>query len=81
MESTTLALAWVARGQRLGYVTDGRHRGSVHFTAGIALCRAAGCVVTDFNGDAVHTGPGIVAAADQATHGRLLELVTKHRTV
>ena len=80
VESTTLALAWVATGQRLGYVTDGRHRDSVHFTAGIALCRAAGCAITDFNGDAVHTGPGIVAAADSETHAALLELISRHRT-
>ncbi|WP_193612244.1 inositol monophosphatase family protein [Nocardioides lijunqiniae] len=79
VESTTLALAWVAAGQRLGYVTDGRHRDSVHFAAGIALCQAAGCVVTDFDGEAVHTGPGIIAAADTATHAALLELVARHR--
>jgi fructose-1,6-bisphosphatase/inositol monophosphatase family enzyme len=35
VESTTLALAWVASGQRLAYVSDGRLQGSVHFTAGI----------------------------------------------
>jgi myo-inositol-1(or 4)-monophosphatase len=77
--STTLALAWVATGQRLGYVTDGRHHKSVHFTAGIALCRAAGRVITDFDGLAVHTGPGIVAAADVETHSALLTLIAKHR--
>jgi myo-inositol-1(or 4)-monophosphatase len=42
VESTTLALAWVASGRRLGYVTDGLHRGSVHFAAGVAVCQAAG---------------------------------------
>lgn len=73
--STTLALAWVATGQRLGYVTDGTHKDSVHFTAGIALCQAAGRIITDFNGDPVHTGPGIVAAGDEDTHAALLELV------
>lgn len=78
--STALALAWVTTGQRLAYVTDGQHRDSVHFAAGIALCLAAGCVVTDFNGDAVHTGPGIVAAADSETHASLLGLISKHRT-
>ena len=32
---------------RAAYVTDGGDlAGSVHFVAGIALCRAAGCVVT-----------------------------------
>ncbi|MEU7345309.1 protein kinase [Streptomyces bacillaris] len=41
--STTLALAWVAAGKRAAYVTDGGDlSGSVHFAAGIALCRAAG---------------------------------------
>ncbi len=80
VESTTLALAWVSSGQRLGYVTDGRHRGSVHFTAPIALCEAAGCPITDFDGNPVHTGPGIVAARDPDTHAHLLELVARHRT-
>jgi myo-inositol-1(or 4)-monophosphatase len=79
VESTTLALAWVAAGQRAGYVTDGMHRESVHFAAGIALCRTAGCLVTDFDGNPVHTGPGIVAASDPETHSALLRLVAKHR--
>ena len=79
VESTTLALAWVASGQRVGYVTDGHHEGSVHFTAGIALCQAAGCVVSDFDGGPVHAGPGIVAARDAATHATLLRLVARHR--
>jgi myo-inositol-1(or 4)-monophosphatase len=49
--STTLALAWVAAGRRAAYVTDGGDlSGSVHFAAGIALCRAAGCVVTGIDG-------------------------------
>ena len=79
VESTTLALAWVATGQRAGYVTDGDHRGSVHFTAPLALCVAAGCVVTDLEGASVHTGPGIVAAADPPTHAALLQMVARHR--
>ncbi|WP_198554308.1 inositol monophosphatase family protein [Nocardioides alpinus] len=58
IESTTLALAWVATGQRLGYVTDGHHQDSVHFSAGLAICEAAGCTVTDFDGGPVHSGPG-----------------------
>ena len=73
--STTLALAWVAAGRRAGYVSDGALAGSVHFAAGIALCQAAGCVVTDLAGDPVHTGPGLIAAADQPTHRRLIDLV------
>ncbi len=40
--STKLALAWVAAGRRADYVTTGDLRDSVHFSAGIALCQAAG---------------------------------------
>ncbi|MDR7255427.1 myo-inositol-1(or 4)-monophosphatase [Nocardioides sp. BE266] len=80
VESTTLALAWVAAGRRLAYVTDGRLEGSLHFTPGIALCEAApGVVVSDFDGAPVHTGPGLVAAADAETHATLLQLVARHR--
>lgn len=74
--STTLAVAWVAAGRRAGYVTDGDLRDSVHFAAGIALCRAAGCVVTGIHGQPLHTGAGgLVAAADRATHTALLDTV------
>ncbi|MEU6138265.1 inositol monophosphatase family protein [Nocardioides sp. NPDC047086] len=76
--SSTLAVAWVAAGRRAAYVTDGHLEGSVHFTAGIALCQAAGCVVTDLEGNPIHTGRGMIAAADAATHQRLLELVRPH---
>jgi len=48
--STSLALAWVAAGRRAGYVTDGDLRDSVHFAAGIAICTAAGVVVTGLAG-------------------------------
>jgi myo-inositol-1(or 4)-monophosphatase len=73
--STSLALAWVATGQRAAYVTDGVPRDSVHFAAGIAICEAAGCVVTDLFGDAWGGGPtGLLAAADAGTHERLLRL-------
>ncbi|MFI8349939.1 inositol monophosphatase family protein [Streptomyces sp. NPDC085596] len=75
--STTLALAWVAAGRRAAYVTDGGDLpGSVHFAAGIALCRAAGCVVTGLDGAPL--GPdtrGLVAAADADTHGLLMSMV------
>lgn len=77
VSSTTLALAWVALGRRAGYLTNGSLIDSVHFTAGIQLCQAAGCVVTDFRGQPVHTGPGLVVAADTATHDRLLEVVSR----
>ncbi|MFI7366642.1 inositol monophosphatase family protein [Streptomyces sp. NPDC050149] len=74
--STTLAVAWVAAGRRAAYVTDGDLRDSVHFAAGIALCEAAGCVVTDLRGLPVHTGAGgLIAAADPETHQALLEMV------
>ncbi|MDI2129575.1 inositol monophosphatase family protein [Yinghuangia seranimata] len=74
--STTLAVAWVAAGRRAAYVTDGHLDDSVHFTAGIALCEAAGCVVTDLDGKPVHSGTGgLLVAADDATHGALLELI------
>ncbi|MEV7595958.1 inositol monophosphatase family protein [Kitasatospora sp. NPDC089797] len=75
--STTLALAWVAAGKRAAYVTDGGDlSGSVHFAAGIALCRAAGCVVTGIDGAPVGAaGRGLVAAADEETHGLLMPLI------
>lgn len=77
--SSTLALAWVAAGRRAAYVSDGELARSVHFTAGIALCQAAGCVVTDLLGDPVYSGRGLIAAADPDTHRDLLELVRAHR--
>jgi myo-inositol-1(or 4)-monophosphatase len=74
--STTLALTWVAAGRRAAYVTEGDLRDSVHFTAGIALCQAAGCVVTGIEGQPLHTGKGgLVAAADEATHRALLAIM------
>jgi myo-inositol-1(or 4)-monophosphatase len=74
--STTLAVAWVAAGRRAAYVTDGDLRDSVHFAAGIALCQAAGCVVTGIHGQPLHTGAGgLVVAADRQTHATLLEMI------
>jgi myo-inositol-1(or 4)-monophosphatase len=74
--STTLALTWVAAGRRAAYVTEGDLRDSVHFTAGIALCQAAGCLVTGIEGQPLHTGTGgLVAGADEATHRALLEIM------
>ena len=74
--STTLALVWVAAGRRAAYVTDGRFEDNVHFAAGIAICRAAGCVVTDLRGGEVDSagGSGLLVAADEETHTRLLAL-------
>jgi myo-inositol-1(or 4)-monophosphatase len=78
--STTLAVAWVAAGRRAAYVTDGHLADSVHFAAGIALCQAAGCVVTDLDGRPPHSGRGgLIAAADAATHATLLSLVAAQR--
>jgi myo-inositol-1(or 4)-monophosphatase len=45
--SSTLAVVWVASGRRVACVIDTDVLGSVHFAAGIAMCRAAGCMVTD----------------------------------
>jgi myo-inositol-1(or 4)-monophosphatase len=47
----------------------------VHFASGIALCQAAGCVVTGVYGQPLHTGAGgLIAAADHETHSALLEM-------
>ena len=74
--STSMALTWVATGQRAAYVTDGDPRGSVHLAAGIALCRAAGCVVTDLAGLPWHHGAGgLLVAADADTHAQLLGIM------
>jgi len=78
VSSTSLTLAWVAAGRRAAYVTNGALRDSVHFTAGIAVCQAAGCVVTDLRGQPLHTGPGLLVAADPATHAKLVELLARH---
>ena len=76
--STTLAVAWVAARRRAAYVTDGHLQDTVHFAAGIALCQAAGCVVTGIEGQPVHTGVGgLVAAADEQTHTALLALIRR----
>ena len=76
--STTLALAWVAAGKRAAYVTDGGDlSGSVHFAAGIALCQAAGCVVTGIDGAPIgHAGRGLVVAADVETHRLLMSMAS-----
>ncbi|MGI5390914.1 inositol monophosphatase family protein [Streptomyces sp. CA-251251] len=79
--STTLALAWVAAGRRAAYVTDGEElSGSVHFAAGIAVCRAAGCVVTGIDGAPMGDGArGLVVAADDETHERLMSMTRSRR--
>lgn len=78
MLSTTLALVWVAAGRRAAFVSDGDMRDNVHFASPIALCRAAGCVVTGLRGEPVDAGAGgLVVSADQPTHDALLDLVGK----
>jgi len=77
--STSMALTWVATGQRAAYISDGDVRDSVHFAAGVAICKAAGCPVTDLRGDAVgNAATGLVAAADYETHRVLMSLIRKH---
>ena len=76
VSSTTLALTWLAAGRRAAYVHEGDLRDNVHFAAPIAIAQAAGCVVTGVRGQPLHTGVGgLLAAADEATHARLLELI------
>lgn len=77
--STSVALTWVATGQRAAYITDGDVRDSVHFAAGLAICEAAGCTVTDLRGRVWGSdATGLVAAADSETHAALLYLVRKY---
>ncbi|MFI6763492.1 inositol monophosphatase family protein [Micromonospora sp. NPDC050417] len=75
--STTLALTWVAVGRRAAYVTDGGDLSeSVHFAAGIAVCRASGCLVTGIDGAPIGAeGRGLVVAADADTHSQLMSLI------
>ncbi|GAA2702782.1 inositol monophosphatase family protein [Actinoplanes palleronii] len=73
--STTLALLWVADGRRAAYLSYGDVRDSVHFAAGVAICEAAGCVVTGVDGTPWQTGTGLVAAADAGTHAALLSFI------
>ncbi|MEW2165291.1 inositol monophosphatase family protein [Streptomyces sp. NPDC007084] len=75
--STTLALTWVASGKRAAYVTDGSAlTTSVHFAAGITLCRAAACPITDLDGAPLgEQSRGLIAAADEETHELLLSMI------
>ncbi|MDQ7904935.1 inositol monophosphatase family protein [Phytohabitans sp. ZYX-F-186] len=78
VSSSTLALLWVAAGRRAGFVSDSDLRDNVHFAAPVAVCRAAGCVVTGLRGQPVYEGAGgLVAAADRETHDALLAMVGK----
>jgi myo-inositol-1(or 4)-monophosphatase len=73
--SSTLGVVWVASGRRAAFVIVRDVTQSVQFAAGLAVCRAAGCVVTDLLGGAVGDGPGLVVAADETTHGALLPML------
>ena len=78
--STSLALTWVAAGRRAAYLTDAELVDNVHFAAGIAVCLAAGCAVTDLRGRAVapgSAGTGLIAAGDQTTHATLLAVIER----
>jgi myo-inositol-1(or 4)-monophosphatase len=76
--SSSIALAWVATGQRAAYVTDGDVWNSVHFAAGVAVCERAGCVLTDLQGRPLGQEPrGLIAAADAATHAALLDIIQR----
>jgi myo-inositol-1(or 4)-monophosphatase len=76
--SSTLPVAWVAAGRRAAYVSDGHFRDNLHFAAGIALCEAAGCAVSDLAGAPLHAGRGLIVAADQETLDAMVELVRPH---
>ncbi|WP_214468510.1 inositol monophosphatase family protein [Microbacterium flavescens] len=77
--SSTLPLAWVASGHQAAFVTAGDLRHSVHWSAGIALCKAARAVVTNLAGEQLHTGDhGMIAAADTGTHHMLLEALRRN---
>ena len=78
--ATSLALTWVAMGRRAAYVTDAPLAGNVHFAAGVTVCLAAGCALSDLRGQPILPGSaatGLIAAADRATHARLLAMVRR----
>jgi hypothetical protein len=67
--SSSLALTWVATGQRAAYITDGAVRESAHFSARVAICQAAGPTITDLRGQPWGTTThGAIVAADAQTH-------------
>jgi myo-inositol-1(or 4)-monophosphatase len=81
VSATSLPLAWVAAGRRGAYVTDGHLRDNVHFSAGIALCQAAGCVISGLRGQPLYTGSGgLVAGADRQAHAALIEIIGEQFT-
>jgi myo-inositol-1(or 4)-monophosphatase len=75
---TALPLAWVAAGRRAGMVIASSHDFDIHFAAGIGLCRAAGCVLSDLHGGPARLdSEAIVVAADAATHRLILQGVAE----
>ncbi len=76
--SSTLGVAWVAAGRRAAYVSDGELRVNLHFAAGIALCQASECVISDLDGRSLHSGPGLIISADEETHDRVIAIVEPH---
>lgn len=52
----------------------------MHFAAGIALCRNAGCIVTHSSNGPLETGRGLIAAADAEMHKRVICLMAPHLT-
>jgi len=78
--SSSLALTWVATGRRAAYVTDGEIRASIDFSAGLAICEAAGCTASSLDGGSWNRAAGgLIVAADQPTHATLVELARKQR--
>src|SRR5690606_2020234 len=76
---STLATTWVATGKRAAYVTEGPTHGSVHFSAPLAICHDAGCIVSDLHGSDVGTGSeGLGVAADREAHDTLRARVPPH---
>jgi myo-inositol-1(or 4)-monophosphatase len=73
--ATSLALTWVAAGRRAAYLGSLDMRASVHFAAGLAICRGAGATVTDLHGGPTDSGRGLLAAADADTHADLLRRI------
>jgi myo-inositol-1(or 4)-monophosphatase len=68
----------VASGQRAAYATDGDLRHNVHFAAGLALCLAAGCSVSDLHGKPCGSrATGLLVSADADTHAQLLTMLAK----
>lgn len=76
--SSTLGVAWVAAGRRAAYVSDGTFHENLHFAAGIAIAKAAGCPISDLAGRPLNTSRGLIVSADAATQRAVLALVEPH---